>query len=254
VWPAGQYILLYDGNGTLGFTGDAAVTSSAPGRLVLQITPSSGFYLRITKTDDADPVRNIRIVPTAYEQTYAAQVFTPKFLDQVSGVCVLCVCVCLHFLFYIGIADKLDGATHATHRTPCSLLIVYAICCTNNTPADCACAYTSLSHVMHLLISMPLDENNFHEFYVIFSFSTPSNCCISGHMLIVHGSDYGSHGLLLGFNTLRFTRWQKIWGDERNTQMLRNWATRTTPKRQTQMTPDGIAVEHMVQLANKVID
>lgn len=71
---AGQYVLLYDGNGTVGLTGDAAVTSSAPGRLVLQITPSSGFYVRILKTTDADPVRNIRIVPASFEATYDAQV------------------------------------------------------------------------------------------------------------------------------------------------------------------------------------
>jgi hypothetical protein len=54
---------------------------------------------------------------------------------------------------------------------------------------------------------------------------------------------------------LRFTAWQKIWGDENNAQMklpLRNWTTRTTPFSQGARRADGVAIEDMVNLVNTV--
>lgn len=68
---------------------------------------------------------------------------------------------------------------------------------------------------------------------------------------------------LSGFKLLRFTAWQLIYGDQNNPATLpRSWAARTTPTTQTQAgrygqlhassEPDAVAVEYMVQLANRV--
>jgi hypothetical protein len=81
--PAGQYVLLYAGSGTITALGDAAIDSQAPGRIVLDIAPGSNgdrCGIRITATDPADYVRDIRIVPSAHEADYEAQVFSPEFL------------------------------------------------------------------------------------------------------------------------------------------------------------------------------
>lgn len=85
-YPAGQYVALYDGTGTVDFGGDASVVSTTPGRVVLQITPSpTGFTrIRITSTSVADPIRNIRVIMPGFESSYATQVFHPAFLSRLS--------------------------------------------------------------------------------------------------------------------------------------------------------------------------
>ena len=82
---AGTYVLLHEGRGTITVSGDASITSSAAGRLVLQISPASGFAVRITATNTSDPVRNIRVVATAFEGNYSRQVYQPAFVQQVAG-------------------------------------------------------------------------------------------------------------------------------------------------------------------------
>lgn len=78
-------MLLYDGTGNVTVGGDAAITASAPGRLDLQLTPASGFTVRILATDPSDPVASIRVVPLANVDDYAQRVFAPSFLSQVAG-------------------------------------------------------------------------------------------------------------------------------------------------------------------------
>jgi hypothetical protein len=87
-YPAGQYIVLYDGEGTIEYHFDAAQNTalSAPGRDVINVTPSSGggIYLVITSTDPnhtGNYIRNIRVVQSSYEAALkAGQVFNPAFL------------------------------------------------------------------------------------------------------------------------------------------------------------------------------
>ena len=62
-YPGGQYTALYDGVGTLAFSGDAVVVSTNPGVVSLNITPNSGFAIRITATQLGNHLRNLRIVP-----------------------------------------------------------------------------------------------------------------------------------------------------------------------------------------------
>lgn len=94
-YPAGQYIVLYDGQGTIGYgldaTRDAAV--STPGRDVVNVVPSpDGFWMAITATDPArvgNYIRNIRVIMPGFESTYQTQVFHPTLLRKLERYHVL---------------------------------------------------------------------------------------------------------------------------------------------------------------------
>ncbi|MHB8885744.1 MAG: hypothetical protein ACYC5H_11845 [Methylovirgula sp.] len=86
-YPAGQYVVLYDGRGRIKYGLDAwkNLALSAPGRDVIKVTPSdAGILLQITSTDPhhtGNYIRNIRIVQAAYESDLkAGQIFNPRFL------------------------------------------------------------------------------------------------------------------------------------------------------------------------------
>jgi hypothetical protein len=87
IYPAGQYVVLYDGQGTLAYRFDASLASSAPGRDVLNVPkPSSaGIEVIITSTDPnhtGNYLRNIRLVLATNEAAVnAGQVFNPLFLN-----------------------------------------------------------------------------------------------------------------------------------------------------------------------------
>lgn len=84
-YPGGQYVVLYQGQGTLEYGGDAVknVGASAPGRDVLNVTPSSkGIFLTITDTNPQNYLRNIRVIPLGAETTYVSQPFNPDYLEK----------------------------------------------------------------------------------------------------------------------------------------------------------------------------
>ncbi|GIL87889.1 hypothetical protein Vretifemale_15934, partial [Volvox reticuliferus] len=60
--------------------------------------------------------------------------------------------------------------------------------------------------------------------------------------------------ILQGIPLLRFSAWMLTSGDPSNPRLSpRDWAARTTPNHSSQVRDsDGVAVEHMVQLANTV--
>ncbi|MDV2998756.1 MAG: hypothetical protein N5P05_000362 [Chroococcopsis gigantea SAG 12.99] len=101
-YPAGKYIVLYDGEGTLNYKIAARKdnTLSTPGRDVIDVNPNvaGGISLQITSTDPnntANYIRNIRIVRAEDETNYTnlydgqtfdpstAKIFNPSFLDQI---------------------------------------------------------------------------------------------------------------------------------------------------------------------------
>jgi hypothetical protein len=62
-YPAGQYIVKYDGSGTLNYSAGAQKASSTAGRDVVNVDPTRGaFRLDIQATDPANPLRNIRVI------------------------------------------------------------------------------------------------------------------------------------------------------------------------------------------------
>jgi hypothetical protein len=81
-------VVLYDGKGTLNYTGDAALVSSSPGRDIINVaspTSGGGIMLSITSTDPSHTgnyIHNIRVVYAAEEALLAAgNVFRPGFLS-----------------------------------------------------------------------------------------------------------------------------------------------------------------------------
>jgi hypothetical protein len=87
-YPAGQYVVLYDGQGTLTYGFDASLVSSSAGRDVINATPTSGgIELRITATDpnhSGNYIRNIRVVQSQNEAALTAgRLFNPTFLSVI---------------------------------------------------------------------------------------------------------------------------------------------------------------------------
>lgn len=89
-YRAGQYVVLYDGQGTMSYGLDAQLVSSAPGRDVINVqTPhsNSGISLAIKATDPnhtGNYIRNIRVVKAEEEALLAAgNVFSPNFLSLI---------------------------------------------------------------------------------------------------------------------------------------------------------------------------
>ena len=87
-WPIGDYTLLYDGDGDFGFWGNLAPVSQSAGRVVLKFTPPMGvddvgvFELKITRSNPANRVRNIRLLMPGTESTYQSQPFYAPFVQR----------------------------------------------------------------------------------------------------------------------------------------------------------------------------
>ncbi len=82
-YPAGRYIVEYDGRGTLAYGGSGRKVGGQAGRDKVEVDPArGGLALFITATDPADYLRDIRVViPGAG----AEPLFHPLFLDSLKG-------------------------------------------------------------------------------------------------------------------------------------------------------------------------
>ncbi|HVA41405.1 MAG TPA: hypothetical protein VNF49_12120 [Candidatus Binataceae bacterium] len=116
-YRAGQYVVLYDGQGTLSYGFDAKLVSSSPGRDVINVaTPTSGagIDLRITSTDPnhtGNYIRNIRVVKAEEEQLLqAGNVFSPNFLSLMQRFHVL------RLMQWLAIDDKGGTLTNWSNR------------------------------------------------------------------------------------------------------------------------------------------
>jgi hypothetical protein len=96
VYRAGQYVVLYDGQGTLSFNFDAKLVSSSPGQYVFNVaTPTwgGGVDMCITSTDPNNTgnyLRNIRVVYAGDEASLnAGNVFSSSFLSLMQNFKVL---------------------------------------------------------------------------------------------------------------------------------------------------------------------
>jgi hypothetical protein len=82
--PAGDYVLLYDGDGDLRFeiNQNVSVVSQAPGRMVVRVPSGTGgvVFLNLRRTNASNPVRNIRFLRPGTEASYRAQPFAEDFL------------------------------------------------------------------------------------------------------------------------------------------------------------------------------
>ena len=82
----GDYVYLYDGDGTLDLSfADQVVTSRGPGRIELTVNHktefNNGIYYTIIRTNPSNPVRNVRMMEARYESLYQQFPFHPLFLE-----------------------------------------------------------------------------------------------------------------------------------------------------------------------------
>lgn len=82
--PVGEYVVLYDGVGTLSFWGDAIIVSEEPGRIVLDITPGEAdiIVMEIQESQMGDHIRNIRFLLPGTENTYEDIPWTAEWLEK----------------------------------------------------------------------------------------------------------------------------------------------------------------------------
>jgi len=82
-YPVGVYTCFYEGKGKIQFGYRMKVVEEARGRIRVQVNADVDLLtLRITQTDPADPVRNIRFVLPGFENTYRDQPFHRDFLKR----------------------------------------------------------------------------------------------------------------------------------------------------------------------------
>nr|KAG5708911.1 hypothetical protein BaRGS_009320 [Batillaria attramentaria] len=80
----GNYTILYDGEGAITFgLVQFHVRYQGKGRMVVEFPhiKDGGIFIKMTETNPANPVRNLRILPPGYENTYLRFPFHPLFLE-----------------------------------------------------------------------------------------------------------------------------------------------------------------------------
>ena len=83
-YPWREFIVLYEGEGTISYSSNAVKNESAStlSRDVINVNPQNGIFLSITATNPENYLRNIRVIPTEWEETYSTQLFNPNYLAK----------------------------------------------------------------------------------------------------------------------------------------------------------------------------
>jgi hypothetical protein len=110
---AGEFIVLYDGEGEISHSNELLSSQSRTGRHVIRVKKDGAVLFEISKTNPDNPIRNIRVLPPGgsceeddarwcdpshpcasgeclpFEKTYEERIFHPKFLRDMSHYSVL---------------------------------------------------------------------------------------------------------------------------------------------------------------------
>lgn len=89
--PGIQYVLLWDGTGTIQVGGEVSITQSASGRIQFGITTTqSNHFISLLTSSAANPVRNIRLLRLSDEQAdLQNEPFSQTFLDKIAPFSML---------------------------------------------------------------------------------------------------------------------------------------------------------------------
>jgi hypothetical protein len=104
-YPAGQWVLLYDGQGDIEFGWDAgSAVKTREGRYTFTATPQPGSAMMITirRTNAANHIRNMRVVEAQYETDFETNPWYPEFLSFYSCFSVL------RFMDWMGASTSRD--------------------------------------------------------------------------------------------------------------------------------------------------
>ena len=90
-YPAGRYVVLWDGDGAVSFPNNSAkATPTSANRLTLDVKDTSvPMFIAIDRTNPSNPVRNIRFLWPGTEATHKTQPFTPEFLQRLAPFSML---------------------------------------------------------------------------------------------------------------------------------------------------------------------
>jgi hypothetical protein len=121
-YPAGQYVVLYDGEGTISYSFDAVKNAAAsiPGRDVLNVTPTNGggILISITATDPnrtGNYIRNIRLVYAPNEPLLGSgAIFNPDLINRIGEFRAL------RFMDWGMTNSSTEGGTWSARNTPSS--------------------------------------------------------------------------------------------------------------------------------------
>jgi hypothetical protein len=80
--PDSTYFVLYEGQGSVGFSNAANYSIISPGRIKLQAKSNATPFLQLTATTPDDYIRNIRIVSSGNEASYLSQPWDERFLKR----------------------------------------------------------------------------------------------------------------------------------------------------------------------------
>ncbi|MEL7247287.1 MAG: T9SS type A sorting domain-containing protein [Bacteroidota bacterium] len=87
-YEAGDYVLLYEGDGSFEFAQwtPVEVTSEAPGRITFRVdqVTEDGIHIIIRSSDVTDHVHNIRIIQQRYEDDFELEPYLPQFMEKAS--------------------------------------------------------------------------------------------------------------------------------------------------------------------------
>ena len=89
-WPNTTYTVFYDGEGVLDFGFDARVIDATEkNKMTINVSLTTqlnnGVFMKIRKTNAANPLRNIRIVMSGYENLYERIPFHPLFVQRLAA-------------------------------------------------------------------------------------------------------------------------------------------------------------------------
>jgi hypothetical protein len=88
-YPAGRYVVTYEGEGTFEYGGSAVLVESQPGRQVIDVDPArgGGIELNIVAVNPANYLRTISVrMPSSVPD---AEIFNPTFVDRIRPYKVL---------------------------------------------------------------------------------------------------------------------------------------------------------------------
>jgi hypothetical protein len=100
-YPAGDYTVIYEGEGKLETGGAASVAKPEPGRMILHVNPQrGGFSIKLVATNPQNPLRNLRVIMPGFEDIWRAEPFHPVFLKRWAGLS------CLRFMDWMKTNDS----------------------------------------------------------------------------------------------------------------------------------------------------
>lgn len=98
--PFTEYVVRYDGAGSISYAFGTALVSSESGRDVIDVSGGQAA-IRFVAVDPDDPIRNITVVPTELEEEFdRGAVFNPVWLERLRGLRVI------RFMDWMGTNDS----------------------------------------------------------------------------------------------------------------------------------------------------